>query len=88
MGVVKALGDLATDFIPGGKVAKIGLSALGINPFDEASSTKSAGSPRPYVERRKTLTREIIEREVLGDGLYNGKSNKSTSKKSISKKFK
>jgi len=59
-GLLKSAVDLATDFVPGGKVVKLAASALGINPLDEKEAAPRAA--------RMTASR-YSERERIHDAL-------------------
>lgn len=54
-GLLKSALDIATDFVPGGKVVKLAASALGINPLDEKekAAPRATSSTSRYSEREK-----------------------------------
>lgn len=42
----KKIADIATDFVPGGRIVKNVLGVAGLNPFDEKEKQHSSSTPR------------------------------------------
>lgn len=57
--------DFATDFVPGGRLVKAGLSAVGLNPLDDKVTNKS----QPQVVIKEKKARPDYVSIALGRGI-------------------
>lgn len=79
-----ALGATLGSVFPGVGTAVGGATGAVIGVAEDILTKDNTNTPSPRgsfpAYRRKTLTREIIEQEVLKGGLYNGQSKRHKSK--------